>query len=216
MGEGHGTAVLAIEQTAGRGRRGRPWFSPPGNFYCSIILDPGPDPARSSDLVFVAAVALRGALAGLAPLSQFACKWPNDILCDGAKVAGTLLEVMDARVILGVGVNIVAAPPAGITQYPATSLAAAGSVADADAVYAAFTDQLGTWYALWRDQGFAHVRQAWLDHAIGVGHPVTVRLADASVLEGRFGGLDARGALLLDAADGTRRPVLAGDVFFAA
>ncbi len=227
--------MVAVEQTAGRGRRGRGWFSPKGNLHCSIVLDPGPEPARAPELVFVAAVALRQALAELVPTARFACKWPNDILCmsaerdgavalsagrptniGGAKVAGMLLERSGAWVILGVGVNVVAAPPPGTALYAATSLAAAGGTADLDAVYAGFTGHLAVEYDLWRGEGFAPVRRTWLDHAIGVGQAVTVRLADTSVLEGRFGGLDAAGALLLDAADGTRRPVLAGDVFFAA
>jgi BirA family transcriptional regulator, biotin operon repressor / biotin---[acetyl-CoA-carboxylase] ligase len=242
-GEGHGTAVIALEQTTGRGRRGRSWFSPKGNLHCSIILDPGPERARVSELVFVAAIALRAALAELAPSARFACKWPNDVLCmsaerghadackhdgavaqsaerrlndNGAKIAGMLLELAAPWVILGVGVNVVAAPPAGDTLYPATALARTGSTADLDAVYTGFVGHLERAYRLWRDEGFIVIRRTWLEHAAGVGEPVTVRLADASVLEGRFGGLDAAGALLLDAADGTRRPVLAGDVFFAA
>lgn len=208
--------VMADEQTAGRGRRGRAWHSPVGNLYCSVLLDPGPEPVRASELVFVAAVALREALGVVTPGAEFACKWPNDILCNGAKVSGMLLEMASPFVILGVGVNVVAGPPADMAQYPATCLAAAGSKADAHTVYAAFGDRLEFWYDAWRVDGFAPVRQAWLDHAAGMGQGVTVRLADTTVIEGRFGGLDANGALLLDTADGARRPVMAGDVFFAA
>ncbi len=208
--------VMADEQTAGRGRRGRAWFSPVGNLYCSIVLDRGYDPVRSSDLVFVAAVALREALEAVTPGATFVCKWPNDILCNGAKVSGMLLEMAQPFVILGVGVNVVAGPPADMAQYPATCLTDAGSKADAQAVCAAFGDRLEFWYDGWRTDGFDPVRQAWLDHAAGVGQAVTVRLADTTVLEGRFGGLDANGALLLETPDGTRQPVMAGDVFFAA
>lgn len=215
-GEGHGAVVVAVEQTAGRGRRGRNWVSPPGNLHCSIILDPGPERARLSELAFVGAVALREALAALAPAAEFVCKWPNDVLCDGAKISGTLLENEPPWVILGVGVNVVAAPPAGEVQYRAIALRETGADADAEMVRSAFCDRLAAWYERWRGEGFMPVRQAWLDHAAGVGRPVTVRLADGAVLEGKFGGLDASGALLLDTPDGNRRPVLAGDVFFAA
>jgi BirA family biotin operon repressor/biotin-[acetyl-CoA-carboxylase] ligase len=208
--------VVADEQTAGRGRRGRVWFSPIGNLFCSILLDPGPEPARSSELVFVAAVALREALEAVTPGANFVCKWPNDILCDGAKVSGMLLEMAQPFVILGVGVNVVAGPPADMQQYPATCLADAGSKADAQTVCAAFGDRLEFWYDTWRTEGFGPMRQVWIDHAAGIGKPVTVRLADTTVLEGNFGGLDAHGALLLDTADGKRQPVMAGDVFFAA
>lgn len=161
-------------------------------------------------------MSLREALAELAPDATFACKWPNDILCGGAKIAGMLLENDKPLVVLGVGVNVVAAPPPEAAQYPATCLARAGCAANADTVSAVFRDRLLIWHKRWLAEGFAVVRSAWLDHAVGVGGPVTVRLADARVLEGRFGGLDADGALLLDTPDGSRRPVLAGDVFFAA
>ncbi len=215
-GAPHGTAVQADEQTQGRGRRGREWFSPSGNLHLSVILDPGPVPARASELAFVASVALREALSGLAPDAAFACKWPNDILCGGAKIAGMLLENHAPLVVLGVGVNVAAAPPSDMIQYRATSLRAIGCAADADAVSAGFRERLLGWHARWLADGFATVRSAWLDRAVGIGEPVTVRLADTRVLEGRFGGLDANGALLLDTPDGHRRPVLAGDVFFAA
>lgn len=215
-GHGHGTMVMADEQTEGRGRRGRAWFSPIGNLFCSILLDRGPDPVRSSELVFVAAVSLREALEAVTPGATFVCKWPNDILCNGGKISGMLLEMAPPLVILGVGVNVVAGPPADMSQYPATCLADAGSKADAQTVCAVFGDRLAYWYDTWRTDGFDPIRRAWLNHAVGMGKPVTVRLADATVLEGHFGGLDANGALLLDTPDGTRRPVMAGDVFFAA
>ena len=127
-----------------------------------------------------------------------------------------LLENHPPLVILGVGVNIVAAPPSDAAQYQSTCLAATGSAADANTVSAKFREALLAWHERWRDEGFTVVRQAWLDHASGVGEPVTVRFADARVLEGRFSGLDATGALLLDTPDGNRRPIFAGDVFFAA
>ncbi len=213
QGMGHGTVVTAREQTAGRGRRGRRWISPAGNLYASILLDPGPVAGRAAELAFVGALALREALAGLCP-GPFACKWPNDILHDGRKIAGMLLEAAEPLVILGVGVNVTSAPE--LAEYPATSLHACGADwVEAAAVLAAFCDRLAPWYATWRGEGFAPIRRAWLAHAIGLGGPVVVRLADRSSMEGRFGGLDERGALLLETPSGTR-PVLAGDVFFAA
>jgi BirA family biotin operon repressor/biotin-[acetyl-CoA-carboxylase] ligase len=215
-GAPHGTAVQASEQTAGRGRRGRAWFSPVGNLHLSMLLDAGAEPARASELAFVAAVSLREALATLAPEATFACKWPNDILCGGAKVAGMLLENHKPMVILGIGVNVIAAPPESEVQYKATSLAAHACAANADDVAIVVRENILAWHSRWRSDGFAPVREEWLDHAAGVGETVTVRLADARVLEGRFGGLDAGGALLLDTPDGARRPILAGDVFFAA
>jgi BirA family biotin operon repressor/biotin-[acetyl-CoA-carboxylase] ligase len=211
-GFGHGTVVTAVEQSAGRGRRGRAWMSPPGNLHCSILLDRGPDPAAGPQLTFVAAVALRDALADLAITLDFRVKWPNDILCAGAKIAGMLLEQAGDMIILGVGVNVVAHPEAAL--YPATSLVKAGSGAAADDVLVGFCDRLGHWYGVWRAEGFAPIRKSWLEVAVGLGLPVTARLADESVLTGRFAGLAVDGALEMADENNQIRRILAGDVFF--
>ena len=213
-GFGHGTVVSAVEQSAGRGRRGRSWMSPPGNLHCSILLDRGDDPTAVAQLTFVAAVSLRDALADLAITIDFRVKWPNDILCAGAKIAGMLLELSNDLIILGVGVNVVAHPETAL--YPATSLSKTGSGATADDVLAGFCDRLGHWYGVWREEGFAPIREAWLEVAVGVGMPVTARLADETVLTGRFAGLAADGALELADETNQIRRVLAGDVFFNA
>lgn len=211
-GFGHGTVVSAVEQSAGRGRRGRAWMSPPGNLHCSILLDRGPDPAAAPQLTFVAAIALRDALADLALIPDFRVKWPNDVLCAGAKIAGMLLEQAGDLIILGVGVNVVAHPDQAL--YPATSLAKTGSGAEALDVLTAFCERLGHWYGIWRAEGFAPIREAWLEVAVGLGQPVTARLADESVLEGRFSGLAPDGALEMADENNHIRRILAGDVFF--
>ena len=120
-----------MEQTAGRGRRGRRWSSPPGNLYASLILRPDAAPDRAAQLGFVAALAVADALRELAPeLGEPACKWPNDILVGGHKIAGILLESEMgegqnlAFLIVGVGINLVSAPPDA--EYPATSIAGEG------------------------------------------------------------------------------------------
>src|SRR6185436_13795822 len=119
--------VWADEQTAGRGRRGRTWLSPPGNLYLSLVLRPNDPPARAAQLGFVAALGLGDALAGLAgPRLQPRYKWPNDLLVNGKKLAGILLESENAAadrvdfVVIGIGVNIAVAPDD--VEYPATSL----------------------------------------------------------------------------------------------
>jgi BirA family biotin operon repressor/biotin-[acetyl-CoA-carboxylase] ligase len=211
-GHGHGTVVSATEQTAGRGRRGRPWSSPPGNLFCSLLLDPGAAPGAAPQLTFVAAVALRDALAELAPAGDFRVKWPNDILCNGAKIAGMLLEQAGTLVILGVGANIVWHPDTAL--YPATCLKRIGSGASAADVVIGFCAQLARRYDQWRQQGFAAIRADWLAGAKGIGEPVTARLADGSELTGIFRDLDADGALQLQLADGRLHRVVAGDVFF--
>jgi BirA family biotin operon repressor/biotin-[acetyl-CoA-carboxylase] ligase len=211
-GEVHGLVVTAVEQTAGRGRRGRVWHSPPGNLHCSLLLDPGDDASVAPQLTFVAALALRDALESLAPNSDFRVKWPNDLLCNGAKIAGMLLEREGRLIILGVGVNIVASPAAAL--YPATCLARTGSAAIADEVLLAFCGQLGARYDQWRQQGFAAIRRDWLLVASGQGQEVTARLANETVMTGIFAGLATDGALELVDALGVTHRVLAGDIFF--
>ncbi|MBI5165088.1 MAG: biotin--[acetyl-CoA-carboxylase] ligase [Magnetospirillum sp.] len=203
--------LTACEQSAGRGRRGRTWISPPGNLHCSVLLKV-PGLAVAAQIGFVAAVALVDALAELAPAVDFRCKWPNDVLATGHKLAGMLLEPAgDGWVVLGLGVDVIAAP-LGV-EFPATCLAELGCGADADAVLFAFCRHLAPWMNRWRSAGFAPIRAAWTARAQGVGEPVAVRL-EGETRHGIFAGLDEEGALLLDAAAGVVQRIMAGDVFF--
>jgi BirA family transcriptional regulator, biotin operon repressor / biotin---[acetyl-CoA-carboxylase] ligase len=212
-----GTVVWAGEQTAGRGRRGRTWLSPPGNLYLSLVLRPDEAPARAAQLGFVAALGLGEALTPLAGHAlQLRYKWPNDLLANGKKLAGILLESENATkdrvdfVVVGVGVNLVDAPRA--VEFPATSLAAEGIVGITPAaLLEGFARHFDVWARRWREEGFAPLRAAWLAAASGLGESVRVRLERQTLL-GRFQGLDDDGALLLEAAEGRRR-IAAGEVF---
>jgi len=212
-----GTLVWADEQTAGRGRRGRAWASPPGNLYLSLLLRPGGTPAEAAQLGFVVALGLGEALSALAgPALRLGYKWPNDLLADGGKLAGILLESETGAggridfVVAGTGVNLISAPPD--TEYPATSLAAEGvQGVTPQTLLEAFAGCFDAWQHRWQTDGFAPVRAAWLARASGLGSEIRVRL-DRATLTGRFLDLDGDGALLLDAADGRRR-IAAGDVF---
>jgi len=218
-GAPEGTIVWAKNQTSGRGRRGRQWASPEGNLYLSLLLRPGVRPAEAAQVGFVAGVALAETLQGLLPPARrISCKWPNDLLVDGAKVAGILLEAEasggePAALVLGIGVNL-ASHPEGLA-YPATSLLAAGARTTLEALLEALASRLDHWYALWRRAGFSPVRRRWLDFAAGLGAPIEVRL-DGTTLKGRFAALDPSGALELELAEGGRRLVTAGDVFYPA
>ena len=216
-GAPEGTLVWAREQTAGRGRRGRNWASPPGNLYLSLLVRPGGAPGRAAQLGFVAALGLGEALDRLTG-SKLALryKWPNDLLANGSKLAGILLESETIPsgavdfVVIGLGVNLVSGPEAA--EYPATSLAAEGlATVTPRPLLESFVRRFDHWAARWRQEGFAPVRQAWLSRASGIGQAILVRLERAT-LAGRFVDLDENGALLLDGADGPRR-VAAGDVF---
>jgi len=211
------TLVWADEQTAGRGRRGRFWLSPPGNLYLSLVLRPECPAARAAQLGFVAALGLGAALTPLVgPALQLRYKWPNDLLANGRKLAGILLESETRAsdrvdfVVMGIGVNIAAAP--GNVEFPATSLIAQGIAGvTPEEVLEGFTRHFADWARRWREEGFAPVRTAWLMSASGLGESIRVRL-DSGTLVGRFRDLDADGALVLDAPEGSRR-IAAGDVF---
>jgi BirA family biotin operon repressor/biotin-[acetyl-CoA-carboxylase] ligase len=219
-GAPEGTLVWALAQSAGRGRRGRPWQSPPGNLYLSLLLRPSGSVAQSAQLGFVAALALGDALEPLLHgVRALRFKWPNDVLLDGRKLAGILLESETAAgegvafVVIGVGANLAAAP--ADAEFPATSLAAAGIPDVAPGVLLeGFAHHFELWHRHWLAEGFAPVRRAWLARASGLGEAVRVRLERATLL-GRFLDLDEEGALLLEAEEGRRR-IAAGEVFPAA
>jgi len=213
-----GTLVCADEQLAGRGRRGRGWSSPPGNLYMSLLLRPGCAAPVACQLNFVTAVALAEAVTGLLPTDKsVALKWPNDVLVDGAKVSGILLEAAAAAdrsldwLVIGIGVNIASHP--ADTPYPATSLHREGARCTPAALLQSFAGRFEHWHETWRNAGFARIRDRWLATARGLGDPIEIRL-DRETLRGRFSDLDETGALMLDMGTGGRRQVTTGDLFF--
>jgi BirA family biotin operon repressor/biotin-[acetyl-CoA-carboxylase] ligase len=209
--------ITAREQTAGRGRRGNSWISPLGNLYATLLMKDPASPRRAPELSFVAALAAHDALADCAPAlrARLALKWPNDVLCGGAKLAGILLEghLLEARLALAIGIGVNCRHHPSQTAYPATDLAAASFKVSADDLFAALSRTMMARLEQWRGgEGFSAVRSDWLDRAGGVGEEITVRLPDR-VLIGRFEDLDESGCLLLRVADGSVETIVAGDVF---
>ena len=208
--------VTACRQTAGRGRRGRAWISPPGNLYASLLLTTPGRAERWPELSFVAALAIHDAVAEVAadlkPL--LAIKWPNDLLLAGAKFAGVLIEGEggeQAAVAVGVGVNCASHPAE--TDFPATDLAAAGARVSPAALFGALSLKMLARLTQWNGgKGFAAVRADWLARAAGIGEDVLVRLVDRE-LRGRFEALDDAGGLVLRLPDGHATTIAAGDVF---
>lgn len=152
--------------------------------------------------------------------TQFALKWPNDVLLGGSKVAGILIEAETVQgsqggslaVVAGMGVNVVAAPQD--TPYPATSLAAHGSTATAQDVFGALSDCWTEFFGIWNNgRGFAQIRAMWLERAAGLGGPIAVRNAGRDV-QGIFETVDSDGCLVLTDEAGKRMSVAAGDVYF--
>jgi len=206
--------ITAESQSAGRGRRGRHWVSPAGNLHLSLLIKLDRPLAQAAQIGFVAALALAEGLEDLVPAADFRCKWPNDVLCRGRKVAGMLLEpASEGWLVLGIGVDVERAPPPGETLHPSIALAEVGFEGTPEAVLAAFCRRFGPWLGLWRDQGFKPIRDGWLGRAKGVGESALVRL-ETDTLTGRFAGLDEDGGLLLDQGEAGILRILAGDVFF--
>jgi BirA family transcriptional regulator, biotin operon repressor / biotin---[acetyl-CoA-carboxylase] ligase len=210
--------IAAARQTAGRGRRGRAFVSERGNLYASLLLvDPAPAD-RAAELSFVAALALGDAVCALAPMlgPRIGYKWPNDMICDGAKFAGILVEGESTggrplAAAVGIGVNCTH-HPAGVA-YPATHLAAAGAPIAPAALFRALSRSMLRRLAQWdRGRGFAETRRAWLVHAVGLGEAVRVSLPERE-LQGRFEDLDETGRLLLRCPDGTLERITAADIF---
>jgi BirA family biotin operon repressor/biotin-[acetyl-CoA-carboxylase] ligase len=211
--------ITARRQTAGRGRRGRSWDSPDGNLMATLLISPGVSAPEGARLSFVAALAVHDLVAAhtRAPVRV---KWPNDVLVDGKKIAGILLESsgtdgVDALpwLAVGIGVNLVGAPPD--TPYPTTFLGAHGTAPSPAEALAALADAWETRFRAWRVSGFAEIREAWLGVAAGLGTEIEVRLP-SETLRGRFETLMPDGALSLLLPNGTRRAITAGEVFFAA
>ena len=234
-GDPGGIWFAARQQTAGRGRRGRPWESPYGNLAATLLIVPDADPTLAATLGFVAGVSLNRALSTILPKgvvkigvdgadeaggrSRIALKWPNDVLADGAKLAGILLEATklpDGRhaIAIGFGVNAVAAPQG--LPYPATSLTELGVARTAEAVFEALSDAWVDSFGLWDDgRGIGDVLKHWRAAAAGIGASVAVN-QNGEVLRGIFETIDDAGRLIVRADDNRRIAITAGDVHFGA
>ena len=202
------TVVRATQQTFGRGRLGRNWASPAGNVYTTAILRPAVATVRASELSLVAAVAVADAVAQFA--TPVGLKWPNDVLLDGGKVAGVLLEAMTegtslSAVLIGIGINVASRPELDGRRTARIDRA------DADAVFAALLAALAARTEQWERDGLDGIRAAWLARGPELGTAVTVGQGDG-VLHGAFAGLDAGGALRVELEDGSLRRVASGEV----
>jgi BirA family biotin operon repressor/biotin-[acetyl-CoA-carboxylase] ligase len=214
-GEGwaEGDWLIARRQNAGRGRQGRAWFDGVGNFMGSTVVMVGEGAPPPATLSFVAALAVRDAAAGvLAEDAPLALKWPNDVLLNGGKLSGILLEMVRGAIIVGIGVNLARAP-----DLPDRKTSAIANVTEPP-VLEDFAASLAAAYArrleAWRTYGLGPTLHAFLGLSIhALGSPVTVHDTDGSVLTGTFAGLEeSDGALRLRLADGSERVIRAGDI----
>jgi BirA family transcriptional regulator, biotin operon repressor / biotin---[acetyl-CoA-carboxylase] ligase len=210
--------IVAEEQTKGRGRGGRHWHSPKGNLYASLLIRLNVSATIATQLSFVAALAAHDAISMELAASQIPdlrLKWPNDVMLDGAKIAGILIESLAApdgkslAAIVGVGINVSAVPAVAGRPAGALGLESAACVR----VFGALANAFTAWLKRWEEgQGFSEIREAWLALAHALGEPISVNLNGASI-RGRFHGVGEGGALELETAPGVVITVNAGDIY---
>lgn len=198
--------VSAERQTGGRGRQGRTWTSLPGNLHASVAFSSSAPPHAAGQIALAAGLMFYDAVAqttDLARAGRLRLKWPNDLLIGEAKTGGILVECTlqqpggDASLIavIGFGLNIVNVPD---LDRPVTSLAASGAVVDSEIILAALAEGCETWLDTWDEgRGFEEIRAAWQTRGGPLGEPISVNTQRGRV-SGRYGGLSAAGALLLD------------------
>ncbi|MBL3674773.1 biotin--[acetyl-CoA-carboxylase] ligase [Paracoccus aerius] len=217
------TWIMARRQTAGRGRRGRAWTDPPGNFAATLVLRPEGGPADAARLSFVAALAVHDALRQLCgPQLNVALKWPNDVLLNGGKLSGILLESIGSggtiqALAIGIGVNLAAAPDAGLVEpgatRPVSLLGETGLTVSPDDFLSALALAFDDWHRQMRAYGFGPIREAWLARATRLGETIIARTGTTETT-GRFDGIDETGALILSGPRG-RQAIPAADIYFA-
>lgn len=210
--------VLARRQTRGRGRRGRAWRDPEGNFAATFLQRPASLPSEAALRSFVAALALADALEAVAGVGdRLTLKWPNDVLLDGAKLAGILLEAGAGYLCVGIGVNLAAAPDPLTLEpdalAPVSLLAATGQQIAPETLLNDLAPAYDRWDRQLRQFGFAPVRTAFLSRAAAPGQGVTARIGTRRV-QGVFDTIDESGALVLRTPEG-RVTLAAADVHFS-
>ncbi len=215
--------IFAHRQEAGRGRRGRAWTDPPGNFAATLALRPEGGPADAARLSFVAALSVHDALRDLCgPSLNVALKWPNDVLLNGGKLSGILLESTGAAgqvatLAIGIGINLAAAPdPAQVeptATRPVSLLGETGLEVTPEDVLNALACQFDAWHRQMRTFGFAPIRNAWMARAAKLGETIVARTGTTETT-GRFDGIDDTGALILTGPRG-RHAIPAADIYFS-
>lgn len=210
--------ILALRQTAGKGRRGRAWADPSGNFAATLVLPNPGDPMQSALRSFVAALALYDAFVAVTGRTEgFAMKWPNDVLLNGGKVAGILLERLGhGALAIGIGVNLADAPRSDAVETgahrPVSLLSETGTAVSAEDFLTPLAESYARHETSFAAYGFAPIREAWLARAAKLGEVITARTGKIETV-GTFLDIDATGNLVLQTAQ-SRVAIPAADVYF--
>lgn len=218
-GASHGAVIWAKRQTRGKGRMGRTWVSDEGNLFVSLLLQPKVPLIDAAQFSFVTALAVAEALQPVvAEVGNLSLKWPNDILLDGRKLGGILLEtepMEDGKgywLIAGIGINVESCPPESEVMYPATCLTKAGiEIISAKIVLSRLLPHFVECYDRWIEKGFEPIRQQWLELAHGIGESATV-ISGKETYQGTMMGIDALGRLQMQLEDKTLMHLTSGDV----
>ncbi|PIE16435.1 MAG: biotin--[acetyl-CoA-carboxylase] ligase [Rhodobacterales bacterium] len=214
------TWILALKQTAGRGRRGRSWSDPAGNFAATLLMRPQGGAGQAAMRSFIAALALYDAIVAVSGRSAgLALKWPNDVLLNGGKIAGILLESTGTAgamnwLSIGIGVNLLTPPDAVEpgAMRPVSLFNETGAAVQPQEFLNALAPAFARYEAQFTDLGFAPIRTAWLNRAARLGQVITARTGTAE-FTGTFETIDDSGALILNTPQG-RQAIPAGEVYF--
>lgn len=204
--EYHGQDIIvqADIQTEGYGRRGRQWQSDQGNLYMTLVTHP-----CETRIVYVVALAIRCAVAKYVATAQVSCKWPNDVLINGLKIGGAILEQGHDRTLIGIGINISHHPENNV-RYPATSIAQYNTNVKVDELRNEVYQQFLFWNECFKKNGFNYIRNEWEKYSYRQGKEITILLPDDKQITVKFLGLDSSGAILVEEQGKTAR-YFAGD-----
>ncbi len=196
----------ARRQLDGRGTGGRKWVSEAGNLYCSLATRVSCSPDQWGQISILAALAAFTAIEQFAPpdtnVGDLCLKWPNDIVLNGHKICGILIESRPSTtgdqqdIVIGSGINLVTHPPVE-ALFPAGNLRQFGWTCERDELFAALVSATRDWFTIWRNgEDFAPLRLAWLERSCHIGHQVTVRVGERNHT-GRFSTISQQGAMVL-------------------
>ena len=210
--------ISAKSQTGGKGSRGREWQSQQGNLFASLLLTDPCDKHRLADLTFIASIAVRETIESYSSKQNTVeVKWPNDVMLNGRKCSGILLESVHHQdmtyVVVGIGVNCQNFPVD--TLHPATSLSAEGIEVSLDAFFSTLTKVMAHNITLWNSgENFPTIRQKWLDYAYKLGERISVHIPGQETQDGIFASIDDNGYMLLELFNGTVKQISTADIFF--
>ena len=206
----HGQVISTMNQVRGYGRQKRPWVGGKGNLAITLILTPGGNSANFAQLSYVAGVALRDTISKYVPNAKTELKWVNDILIDGKKIGGILVEKVGNVAFIGLGANLVKS--AEFEKLNACSLADFTSVPNLPEFLAQLLDNFKYQYNSWKASGLTPIRNQWLQHCRGLGEEITIKFPK-EVISGLFKDISTEGKLIIQTANGSRE-VDAGEMYF--